>query len=124
MPIRTAAAIHGALGWILAAQVDNDLPRSPVSETILTGGRYVAALNRVDCEGCAAAVESAVQRVRGIGMAGVTPQSSTLVFEIADGARVHLSDIQETLAAVSEGLNTVIALAGLRGPLPPLFSAA
>jgi hypothetical protein len=124
MPIRTAAAMHGATGWMMAVDFEDNQPRSHQPETILTRGRYVAALNRVDCDGCAAAVESAVQQIHGVGMAGVTSTNSMLVFEIMDGARVHLSDIQETLSSVSEALKAVIVLSGLRGPMPVMFSAA
>lgn len=123
MWIRTAAAMQGAIGWIVAAELD-DAQRTQDADAVLTGGRYVAAIHRIDCEGCAAAIESAVQRIHGVRMAGVAPQSSTLVFEVASGARVDLADIRQTLAGVSEALNTVIALSGLRGPLPALFSAA
>ena len=124
MPIRTAAAMHGATGWIMAMEFENEQPRGHEPDAVLTHGRYVAALNRVDCEGCAAAVESAVQRVHGVEMAGVAPKTSTLIFEVAPGANVHLADIEGTLMAVSEAVKSVISVSGLRGPLPVMFSAA
>ena len=121
--IRTAAAMPVASGWMMAAELDNDYQHQPSSgEVLLPRGRYVAALNRIDCEGCAAAVESAIRKIHGIETTGVSPAGSKLVFEIA-GSGVTLSDIRDVLAAVSEALGTVIELSGLRGPFPVVFSA-
>jgi copper chaperone CopZ len=125
--IRTATAMPTANGWIMAAELDNDYQhqsQSATADSLLSTGRYVAVLNHIDCEGCAAAVESAVQKIRGIDMAGVSPKTSTLVFEVVSGATVTLGDVDEMLASVSEALRTVIVVSGLRGPFPLVYSAS
>lgn len=120
--IRTAAAMPAATGWMMAAELDNDYQhQAQRNEVLLSRGRYVATLNRIDCEGCAAAVESAVRKIRGVDMAGASPLASRLVFEIGRSG-VTVSDIRDVLASVSEALGTVIQLSGLRGPLPVVFS--
>lgn len=124
-PINTAVAMPVASGWMMAVDFNHeDNQSSNDTDSPLLPGRYVAALNRIDCEGCAASVESAVQQIHGIGMAGVAPRSSTLVFEVASRATVTLADIRDVLAAVSDALKTVILLSGLSGPLPLVYSAS
>jgi len=123
-PISTAVAMPVASGWMMAVDFNRDrLNESNESDSPLLHGRYMAALNRIDCEGCAASVESAVQQIRGVVMAGVSPVHSVLVFEVASNATVTVADIRDVLAKVSEGLRTVIILAGLSGPMPVVHSA-
>ena len=123
--IRSATALPGSIGWILALDFASDSPQwAPDADTPLDQGRYVAVLDRVDCEGCAAAVESAIQNIRGVALAGVQQNSSTLTFEVEGPASVHKADIEEELVAVGKALKRIISVASLRGPYPLLFSAA
>ena len=117
--LKKVAAMPGTSGWMLAGEPGSSQgSEMPGPEMILSSGCYVATLNRVDCEGCAAAVEAAVQTVPGVKMTGVVPVASVLVFEVTDGSTVPLSDIRQTLRTVSEGIGRVIQLNGVRGPMP------
>lgn len=121
--INSAVAMPVACGWMMANDFNRDhQPESNESDSPLSRGRYVAVLNRVDCEGCAASVESAVQQIHGVEMAGVSVQSSTLVFELGIHATVTLADLRDVLAAVSEGMRTVIMLSELSSPMPLVYS--
>ncbi len=123
-PIHTVA-MPVASGRMMASDFDEDTRQeSRESDVPLLRGRYVGALNHLDCEGCAASVESAIQQIRGIDMAGVSLPTSALVFEIGLHATVTLADLRDVLASVSEALRTVILLSGLSGPMPIVFSAS
>lgn len=124
-PIRSAATLPANAGWILALELDDETKEWAADADVpLKKGQYIARLSQVDCEGCAATVEGALQKIHGVSLAGCVPQSSTLVFEVSQDSVIHKSDIEEELAAASQALKKRIALSNLRGPLPALFSAA
>lgn len=123
--IYRGATLPGSFGWILALDFDNETPKLRAdADQPLAAGRYVAVLNTVDCEGCAAAVEDALQAIRGVSLAGVSPQSSTLVFEVIGASSVYMSDILEELSAVSKAMRKMVSIASFRGPYSVMCSAA